>query len=192
MRDVLEPLSRVAGVRQVAIVSGDGVPVMVLERASRGGEFVERALDGEQKLSGQRIDPASFGALAAGWAEEVGRAIAPLAWDAPWRIALVASQGTLVVQQGPGAMVLVVLDAGTPPESLTIPLDGAVARMERHLKSLGRHRAVHDAPTLIGGFEHGDAPASVRLDPQDHADRTTRDGGRTQLQPPYGHLDEER
>lgn len=192
MKDVLEPLARVAGVRQVAIVSGDGVPVLMLERASRGGEFVERALDDAPKLSGQRIDPSSFGALAVGWAEEFARAIAPLSWDTPWRIALVASQGTLVIQQGPGAMVLVVLDSGTPPESLAVPLDGAVARMERLLKSLGRHSEVHEAPSLIGHIEHGDAPAAVRLDPQDQADRTTRDGARTQLQPPYGRLDEER
>lgn len=192
MRDILEPLVRVAGVRQVAIVSGDGVPVMVLERSSRGGEFVERAHGDAPKLSGQRIDPSSFGALAVGWAEELTRAIAPLSWDAPRRIALVASQGTLVIQQGPGAMVLVVLDAGTPPESLTVPLDGAVARMERLLKSLGRHSEVHEAPSLVGDTAHGDAPAAVRLDPQEKADRATRGGSRTHLQPPYGHLDEER
>jgi hypothetical protein len=192
MKDVLEPLARVAGVRQVAIVSGDGVPVLVLERASRGGEFVERAQGDAPKLSGQRIDPSSFSALAVGWAEELGRAVAPLAWDAPWRIVLVASQGTLVLQQGPGAMVLVVLDAGTPPESLTVPLDGAVARMERLLKSLGRHSEVHEAPSLIGDTEHGDAPVAARLASQNQADRTTRGGARTHLQPPYGHLDEER
>jgi hypothetical protein len=192
MKDVLEPLSRVGGVRQVAIVSGDGVPVLVLERTSRGGEFVERALGDAPKLSGQRIDPSSFGALAVGWAEEVARALAPLSWDAPWRIALVASQGTLVLQQGPGALVLVVLDHGTPPESLTVPLDGAVARMERLLKSLGKHSEVHEAPSLIQDREHGDAPAKVRLDPQDPADRTSSDGAWTELQPPYGRLDEER
>lgn len=192
MKDVLDPLARVAGVRQVAIVSADGVPAVVLERASRGGEFVERAQGDASRPSGQRIDPSSFSALAVGWAEEVARAIAPLSWDAPWRIALVASQGTLVLQHGPGAMVLVVLDAGTPPESLAVPLDGAVARMERLLRSLGRHSEVHEAPSLIGDTEHGDAPASVRLDPQNRADRKTRDGTRTQLQPPYGHLDEER
>ena len=64
MKDVLEPLSHVAGVRQAAIISGDGVPVLVLERAVRGGEFVERAHGAAPKLSGQRIDPTSFGALA--------------------------------------------------------------------------------------------------------------------------------
>lgn len=192
MRDILEPLARVSGVRQVAVVSGDGVPALVLERATRGGDFVERTLQDAPKLSGQRIDPSSFSALAVGWAEEVARAIAPLSWDAPWRIALVASQGTLVVQQGPGAMVLVVLDAGTPPESLTIPLDGAVARMERLLKSLGRHAEVHEAPSLIKDIEPGDAPPAARLAPRDRADRATRDGAPTHLQPPYGHLDEER
>ncbi len=189
MKDVLEPLTRIAGVRQVAIVSADGVPVLVLERPSRGAEFVARNVDEGAKLAGQRIDPASFGALAAGWAEEVARAVAPLAWDTPWRIALVASQGTLVIQQGPGAMVLVVLDHGTPPESLAIPLDGAVARMERLLRSLGKHAEVHDAPSLVDGFDSGDAPAAVRLDFQDNVGR---DGATRHVQPPYRAFDQER
>lgn len=192
MKDVLEPLARVPGVRQVAIVSSDGVPVVVLERAARGDELVERPLGDGSKLSGRRIDPASFGALAAGWTEELARAVAPLAWDAPWRIALVASQGTLVVQQGPGAMVLVVLEAGSPPEALAVPLDGAVARMERLLRSLGRHSEVNEAPSLVADPDHGSAPAAVRLAPEEHADRIAGDGARTRKQPPYGRPDEER
>lgn len=184
MRDVLEPLTRVAGVRQVAIVSGDGVPVILLERSKRNGEFVERTQMDAPKLSGQRIDPTSFGALAAGWSDEIARAVAPLSWDAPWRIALVASQGTLVVQQGPGAMVLVVLDPGTPCEALAIPLDGAVARMDRLLRSLGRHAETQEAPSLVDGDETKDAPAAVRLDPQEHTGRPARAGARTHMQHP--------
>jgi hypothetical protein len=62
--------------------------------------------------------------------------------------------------------------------------------MERLLKSLGRNSTVHDAPSLIADIEHEDAPAKVPLEPHDLADRTTRDGARTELQPPYGHPEE--
>lgn len=184
MKDVLDPLTRIAGVRQVAIVSGDGVPLVVLERVARG-EFQERNVLDAAKLSGQRIDPTSFGALAAGWAEEIARAVAPLSWDAPWRIALVASQGTLVVQQGPGAMVLVVVEPGTPPDTLAIPLDGAIARMERLLKSLGRHAETADAPSLVEDADSKDAAAAVRLDSLDGAARS-RAGVRSHMQHPSG------
>ncbi|MEZ6014199.1 MAG: hypothetical protein R3F49_03730 [Planctomycetota bacterium] len=188
MKEVLEPLTRVSGVRQVAIVSSDGVPVVVLDRASRSGDFIDRSFGQSGKPGAQRIDPSSFGALAAGWAEELARAVAPMAWDAPWRIALVASQGTLVVQQGPGAMVLVVLEVGTPPEALAIPLDGTVARMERLLKSLGRHAEAQDAPSLVDDRFDYDAPAAVRLDSQDQPGGATGAAGQTHLPHPYGDI----
>jgi len=178
--DVLGPLTRLAGVRHVSVVSNDGVPLAVLERSGRGGEFVARSTGDETKLAGRRIDPASFGALAAGWADEVTRAIAPLSWDTPWRIALVATQGTLIVQQGPGAFVLVVVEPGTPPDSLAIPLDGAVARMERLLKSLGRHADTNEAPSLVGDTASEAAPAAVSLDPtEEDPSRSARQGGPT-------------
>lgn len=191
MKELLEPLTRLAGVRQVAAVSGDGVPLVVLERAGRNGEFVERVVGDGAKLSGGRIDPLSFGALAAGWSEEIARGLAPLSWDAPWRLALVASQGTLVIQQGPGAMVLVVIEPGTPPDTLSIPLDGAVARMERLLKSLGKHAETADAPSLVD-TELESAPAAVRLDQEDTPGRSPRSGARTHMQHPYGDLDQDR
>ena len=164
MREVIEPLTQVAGVRHAAVVSGDGVPVAVLERDGRAGEFIDRSFDDGAKLSGQRIDAMSFGALAAGWQDELGRSIGQLSWDAPWRIVLVATQGTLILQQGPGAVVLVVLDPGTPPESLAIPLDSAVARMERLLRSLGQHAATQEAPSLVDPTGPADAAEPVQLD----------------------------
>ena len=191
MRELLEPLTRLPGVRQVAAVSTDGVPLIVLERAGRNGEFAERSQQEGPKLSGQRIDPLSFGALAAGWSEELARAVAPLSWDAPWRLAMIASQGTLVIQQGPGAMVLIVLEPGTPPDTLSIPLDGAVARMERLLKSLGRHADNAEAPSLVEALDE-DAPAAVRLDSEDTPGRNPRSGGRTHMQHPNGDFAQDR
>lgn len=164
MREVIEPLTQVGGVRHAAVISSDGVPVAVLERDGRAGEFVDRSGEDGAKLSGQRIDAMSFGALAAGWHDELARSVGQLSWDAPWRVVMVATQGTLVLQQGPGAVVLVVLEPGTPPESLAIPLDSAVARMERLLRSLGQHAETQEAPSLVTHTTTADAVEAVQLD----------------------------
>jgi hypothetical protein len=52
---------------------------------------------------------------------------------------LSAARGTLIAMQAPGALLLVVLESGMRAEELRLPMEGAVARMQRHLRTIG-HR----------------------------------------------------
>jgi hypothetical protein len=53
-----------------------------------------------------------------------------------------AARGTLIVMQAPNAVLLVLLDGGMPPEELRLPMEAAIARMQRVLRG-GRK----DAPS---------------------------------------------
>ncbi|MEL6429773.1 MAG: hypothetical protein AAFR54_11390 [Planctomycetota bacterium] len=139
MHEVLTPLTQAPGVKQAAVISADGVPVCVLERSSlASGEFVDCTNSSQPALEGQRIDPASLVALAASWVDDVMRAGGQIAWELPKRFVLRASQGTLVVQQGPNAHVMVVLEPSIEAESFALPLEVAVERLHRLLRDLGR------------------------------------------------------
>lgn len=149
MHDVLHPLTLQPGVRLAAVISGDGVPVCVLERSSSGtSEFVDCTTSSQPSLEGQRIDPASLVALAASWVDDLMRAGGQIAWEVPKRFVLVASQGTLVVQQGPNAHVMVVLESTVAPEDFVLPLEAAVERLHRLLRDLGRFDPDQSAPAL--------------------------------------------
>ncbi|MEM9802167.1 MAG: hypothetical protein AAGA20_17715 [Planctomycetota bacterium] len=149
MQEVLQPLTLQAGVRLAAVISGDGVPVCVLERSSSGtDEFVDCTTSSQPSLEGQRIDPASLVALAASWVDDLMRAGGQIAWEIPKRFVLVASQGTLVVQQGPNAHVMVVLEMSAQPEDFVLPLEAAVERLHRLLRDLGRFDPDQNAPAL--------------------------------------------
>jgi len=118
VREVIEPLGRIAGVRLAVLVSPDGVPVVL-----RG----QRAEDGD--------DADSLAALATSWMSSMARTVAPLSWEAPTHAVLRADRGTLVMLQAPGAVLTVLLDSGTQPSDLRLPMEGAVARMSRVLRS---------------------------------------------------------
>ncbi len=124
MKHILEPLARIAGVRTVALITNDGVPITVHGRAApRGG--------------GEAGELDALAALAAGWIGEVNRATAPLSWDAPRHLVLRAVRGTLVAMQAPGALLVVVLESGASAEQLRLPMEAAVGRMLRHVRQLG-------------------------------------------------------
>lgn len=118
MKEVIEPLGRIAGVRLAVLISPDGMPVVLR------GQRAEASDDAD-----------SLSALATDWLMSMARAIEPLGWEAPTHAVLRTDRGTLVMLQAPGAMLTVLLDAGTQPEDLRLPMEGAVTRMGRILRS---------------------------------------------------------
>ncbi len=191
MHDILQPLTVQPGVKQVAIISADGVPVCVLERSSMAnGQFVDCTNSSQPSLEGQRIDPASLVALAASWVDDVVRAGGQIAWELPKRFVLAASQGTLLVQQGPNAHVMVVIEPDFDTGAFSLPLEAAVERLHRLLRELGRfdpdqnaaalpRPASDDGPTAapsIGAYAAGASPSDVMHSEQDPAGGTSAAG----------------
>ena len=123
MKQVIEPLARIPGVRVALLVSHDGVPVVV---RGNGGE------DGGVDLTAQSGE--SLAALAAGWLNGLTRSLAPQSWDAPQRVVLRAARGTLIMLAAHGAVLLVQLARGARSEALRLPMESAVARMHRFLR----------------------------------------------------------
>ena len=104
MKDVLDPLTRIPGVRCALLLSEDGVPIAV----SHGeGGTAKPANDAERCEPTDDLD--AFCGLAAGWYGEVHRAVDPLAWDRPSRISMRCARGTLVMQGGERAILAVLL-----------------------------------------------------------------------------------
>jgi len=128
MKQVLEPLAKIPGVRMALLVSHDGVPVVV---RGRDGE------DGGVDLSAQSGE--SLAALASGWLNGLTRSLAPQSWDAPQRVVLRAARGTLIMLAAPGAVLLVQLARGARSEDLRLPMESAVVRMQRVLRESRPH-----------------------------------------------------
>jgi predicted regulator of Ras-like GTPase activity (Roadblock/LC7/MglB family) len=132
--EALEPLASLPGVRLVILVAPDGVPVVVRGKAATSDSeertFLEENTD---SLSG----------LAANWVHGLTASIAPLGWNAPWRVVMRAARGTLVMINAPSSMLALVLDPGGSAEVLRLPMEGAVARMQRILRT-GGSRASRD------------------------------------------------
>lgn len=126
MKDALEPLAAIPGVRVALLVSPDGVPVIVRGKvASPDGHKFSTAVD-------ENAD--SLSGLAAGWLQGLTASIAPLGWGPPARVVMRAARGTLVMLHAPGSVLLVVLDPGGSAEELRLPMEAAVARMHRILR----------------------------------------------------------
>lgn len=161
MQDILSELTQLPGVKQAAVISSDGVPVCVLERAGgAGGEFIDCTSSSQTSLEGQRIDPASLVALAASWVDDVMRAGSQIAWELPKRFVLAASQGSLVVQQGPNAHVMAVLEPGTSTDLVSLPLEVAVERLHKLLRDLGRFDPDQSPAALPSGRPAGSTPGA--------------------------------
>lgn len=132
MKHVLEPLAHLPGVRIAALVTPDGVPMCA--------QNPQRTRDqGDDELGEQDVN--ALAALATGWLGEISRAVAPLSWDVPHRLVLRAARGTLVVVQAPGALLLAVLEGGMQPEELRLPMESAIARLQRHVRGIERRGA---------------------------------------------------
>jgi predicted regulator of Ras-like GTPase activity (Roadblock/LC7/MglB family) len=128
MKEVLEPLSQVAGVRLAVLILADGVPV-VAPRCGRVAEQTQRAGNGFAELE-------AASGLCVGWLSEITRSVAPLSWEAPERAVLRAARGSLIVRRVGDVILLVVLEAGLAPEELRLPVEAAAARLGRVLRDL--------------------------------------------------------
>lgn len=171
MQEVLSGLTQLPGVKQAAVISSDGVPVCVLERSSsKSGEFVDCTNSSQPSLEGQRIDPASLVALAASWVDDVMRAGGQIAWELPKRFVLAASQGSLVVQQGPNAHVMVVVEPGTSTDLVSLPLEVAVEQLHKLLRDLGRFDPDQNPAALPSAAPAPEGAPAPRMQPPSIAD----------------------
>lgn len=174
MKHMLEPIARTPGVRVAMLVTLDGVPITVHgERRRANGGPREGAAERRQRDRGldSSDDVAALAALGTSWMSEVTRAVAPLSWSAPQRLVLRAERGTLIAMQAPGALLLVVIESGMGAEDLRLPMEGAVARIQRHLRTIGARQGqsaegspeLDVQPTILPGQSEprisGDVPA---------------------------------
>ena len=128
MKHILDPLAGVPGVRRAMLFSPDGVPIVStsLRRSGAGDEQARDWVDSAE-------DSNAFTALAAGWLTEIRRSVDPISWDAPQRVVLEASRGTLILLLTERAILSVELDRGMAPEELRLPMEASVARLHRIL-----------------------------------------------------------
>lgn len=150
MKDVLEPLARVSGVRVAMLTSPDGFPIAI-----RGRGRSESAHDESPAFGDSTEDLNALAGLAAGWFSELGRAVSPLAWGTPRRVVLRATRGTMVLLEAQDAVLLVLLQSGVQAEELRLPMDAALNRMQRVLRGMGRaSEAAHveEQPEPMGLF----------------------------------------
>lgn len=129
MIEILQPLSDIPGVRYAGIVTSDGVPILL---PGAGG-----TLGGEDGRLGLSLDVNMLAALAYQWYEDLGQLTEELTWDRPARVVLKAARGTLVARTVSGGVLIALIDPGVGAESLRLPMEGAAARIDRNLRSMG-------------------------------------------------------
>lgn len=115
MNEVLEPLLCIPGVRVAALSTHDGVPI------AWRGELENAEQSGSDALAG----------LVTGWIQGLAPSLGLVSWDLPRRLVLRSSRGTLVVERAPSAVLFVVVEPGTSPSELRLPLDAALSRLQR-------------------------------------------------------------
>ncbi|MDG1050507.1 MAG: hypothetical protein P8R46_09905 [Planctomycetota bacterium] len=152
MRDVLESVTSLEGVRLAAVLGRDGLPLCVLEEGPRPGEWVDATAGGPPSgaLRPGESDSSSLVAFAASWVDDLSRTSEGVGWEFEKRFTLVGSEGALVVQLGPGANVLAVLGPDVTPESVALPMDVSVERLQRLLREMGR-RDLEQLPAPFAG-----------------------------------------
>jgi predicted regulator of Ras-like GTPase activity (Roadblock/LC7/MglB family) len=151
VKHVLEPLARIPGIRTAALVTPDGVPIAVHESPRARAPQAEAAPQGEddqleqERTCNESFDPSTnldaLAGLAVSWLGSITRSVAPLSWNAPQQLVLRAARGTLMLMQAPGALLIVVLDGGIRHEELRLPMQVAIARMQRHVRDMTAHSA---------------------------------------------------
>lgn len=159
MNEILEPLARTPGVRFVGLVTVDGVPIAVPGRAS---EVKPEELD---------HDIEALSAIATAWLDDVSRTLGALSWDAPRRLVMRAARGTLVLLGTKGAVLAALLDYGVGPEEVRLAMDGAVARIQRMLRGMGRDERNTRTPTPMS-----EPPAALPQGAAGHQERSPAAG----------------
>ena len=152
MRDVLDSVTSQPGVCLAAIFSNEGVPLCILEASGSADAWndITKGSAVAADANGQQVDAASIVAFAASWVEDLDRTCGGVGWDFEKRFSMVASEGSLVVQRGPGANVLAVLEPGVDPQSVHFPLDVSVERLHRLLREMGRSEQEQPPAPLAG------------------------------------------
>lgn len=115
MKEVLEPLVAIPGVRMALLSTPDGVPIAVC--ASAG------AAAGE--------DSQALCAHVTGWLSALGPALGLASWEFGQRAVLRGTRGTLVARHAGSALLLAVLEPGTSADELRLPLEAALSRLAR-------------------------------------------------------------
>lgn len=121
MIEVLEPLTRIAGVRCAVLVSPEGVPVVARGKLARENVLESAADDNADALAG----------LATSLLQGLSSSVAPLSWEAPQRVVLRAARGTLILTTVTGAILVLLLDTGVSAEDQRLPMEAAIARLRR-------------------------------------------------------------
>jgi len=165
MIEILEPLAQLAGVRVVALVTHDGVPVAIPGKAA---DVDNDTMDDEVPFT----DGEALSALSIGLLDELSRGMGLLSGGAPNRVILKAARGTLVMMPAAGAVLVAVLRGGMNPEELRLPMDGAAARIQRILRGMGGSRSAPtplptDNPSVVD--PPGLFPNSVQPMPEEQA-----------------------
>ncbi len=164
MKQVLEPLARVPGVRVAMLATPDGVPI-----ATRGRMTGEAGQGNSPAFADSAEDLNALAGLATGWLSELGRHVGPLAWSTPRRVVLAATRGTMILLEAPNAVLLVLLQNGTHEEELRLPMEAALNRIHRVLRGMGRDLAV--APVEEQNLEPtGIFPTKLKLAQDDVGD----------------------
>jgi predicted regulator of Ras-like GTPase activity (Roadblock/LC7/MglB family) len=140
VKQLIEPLTRIPGVRTAALLSKDGVLIAMHRSsdASPGGAKLPSRSGDAAPAGDASLDPNALAGLATGWISEISRAVAPLSWQPPTHIVLRAARGTMIIADAPGAVLCIVLESGMQPEELRLPMEVTVARMQRHLRDMGQ------------------------------------------------------
>ena len=159
MKEVLEPLARVSGVRVAMLTCPDGVPIAI-----RGRVPDEEEKSNAPAFGDSAEDLNALAGMATGWFSDLGRSVSPLAWDHPRRVVLQATRGTMVLVATQDAVLLVLLQSGTHAEELRLPMEAALKRMERVLRGMGRDPAALAAEEA-DSEPSGIFPGQLRLSP---------------------------
>ncbi len=135
MNEILAPLTLIPGVRLAALITPDGVPISLVQ-----GRAAKVPQPSDRKLPEGTQDFAGYAGLAAGWLSQIARATDPLTWDRPRRAVLRGTRGTLIMSRAESAILMVILEQGTGAEDLRLPMECALAHMQRHLRGNGAAR----------------------------------------------------
>lgn len=124
----LEPLTRLGGVRFVALVTEDGVPIPVGSSATATGESDRLAAVSQQFLC------------------ELVQATAPLTWGPPTWARLASDRGGMALLRVRGGALMVLYGPEADATSLKIPMQAAAQRVAKSLERLGTAPSDLDEP----------------------------------------------
>ncbi len=130
MKEVLEPLVAIPGVRLALLSTPDGVPIAACTRAA--------------DPSGE--DSQALAAHVTGWLGALAPALGLASWEFGQRAVLRGTRGTLVARHAGSALLLAVLEPGTSADELRLPLEAALSRLARVSRGTRAQAAAPQAP----------------------------------------------